>query len=87
VKGQRPSAGAVEAAELKPGFKKKETEGVFIVDKENKAQFVQVKTGVAGDKYFEVLDGLKAGDRVITGPFASVRTLTDGSQVKVEGAK
>lgn len=87
VKGQRPSAGAVEAAELKPGFKKKETEGVFIVDKENKAQFVQVKTGVAGDKYFEVLDGLKAGDRVITGPFASVRTLTDGSQVKIEGAK
>jgi HlyD family secretion protein len=87
VKGQRPSAGAVEAAELKPGFKKKETEGVFIVDKENHAQFVQVKTGIAGDKFFEVLNGLKAGDRVITGPFASVRTLTDGSQVKIEGAK
>jgi HlyD family secretion protein len=87
VKGARPSTGAVEAAELKPGFKKKETEGVFILDKENHAQFVQVKTGIAGDKYFEVLDGLKAGDRVITGPFSSVRTLTDGSQVKIEGAK
>ena len=47
----------------------------------------QVKTGIAGDKYFEVLDGLKAGDRVITGPFASVRTLADGAPVKVEGAK
>ncbi len=86
-KGRRPAAGALEAAELKPGFKKKETEGVFVVDKENHAQFVQVKTGIAGDKYFEVLGGLKAGDRVITGPFASVRTLNDGSPVKIEGAK
>ena len=45
-----------------------------------------MKTGIAGDKYFEVLDGIKAGDRVITGPFASVRNLADGSQVKIEGA-
>ena len=87
AKGARPSSGSAEAAELKPGFKKKETEGVFIVDKDNKAQFVQVKTGIAGDKFFEVLEGLKAGDRVITGPFTSVRTLSDGSPVKIEGAK
>jgi HlyD family secretion protein len=84
-KGKRPvPALAVEAAELKPGFKKKEVEGVFLVDKDNHAEFVQVKTGIAGDKFFEVLDGLKTGDRVITGPFASVRTLVEGSQVKVE---
>ena len=43
-----------------------------------------MKTGIAGDKYFEVLDGLKVGDRVVTGPFASVRTFSDGSLVKVE---
>ena len=83
-KGRRPSSGGVEAAELKPGFTKKETEGVFLVDKDSKVQFVQVKTGVAGDKYFEVLDGLKVGDRVVTGPFASVRALVDGTLVKVE---
>jgi HlyD family secretion protein len=81
-----PSTTVVEAAELKPGFTKKEVEGVFLVDKDNRAEFVQVKTGVAGDKYFEVLDGLKLGDRVITGPFASVRNLADGAQVKVEGS-
>lgn len=85
-KGRRPGAGAVEAAELKPGYKKKETEGVFVVDKENRAQFVPVKTGIAGDKYFEVLGGLTPGDRVITGPYASVRALDDGSPVKVESA-
>jgi HlyD family secretion protein len=84
-KGKRPAAsGAVEAAELAPGYKKKETEGVFVLDKDNRAQFSPVKTGIAGDKYFEVLDGLKAGDRVITGPFTSVRTLADGAQVKIE---
>ncbi len=82
--GRRPAPAAAEAAELKPGFTKKETEGVFVVDKDNKVQFVQVKTGVAGDKYFEVLDGLKPGDRVVTGPFASVRTLSEGALVKVE---
>jgi HlyD family secretion protein len=86
-KGRRPVAGGVEAAELKPGYTKKETEGVFVVSKDNKAQFVQVKTGIAGDKYFEVLDGLKPNDRVITGPFTSVRNLADGGQVKVEEPK
>jgi HlyD family secretion protein len=82
--GRRPAPAGAEAAELKPGFTKKETEGVFLVDKDSKVQFVQVKTGIAGDKFFEVLDGLKAGDRVVTGPFASVRTLSEGAVVKVE---
>jgi HlyD family secretion protein len=87
-KGKKPTAvGAVEAAELKPGFKKKETEGVFVVDKDNRAEFVPAKTGIAGDKYFEVLEGLKLGDRVITGPFASVRNLNDGTVVKIEEPK
>ena len=80
----RPAAGTVEAAELKPGQTRKETEGVFVVGSDNLARFVQVKTGIAGDRYFEVLSGLKAGDRVITGPFESVRTLDDEAQVKID---
>jgi HlyD family secretion protein len=39
--------------------------------------------GIAGERYFEVLDGLMQGDQVITGPFASVRELADGAQVKI----
>jgi hypothetical protein len=31
-----------------------------------------------------VLSGLKEGDRVITGPFNSVRGMADGDQVKVD---
>jgi HlyD family secretion protein len=82
---QRPS-NAVQAQELKPGQERKELEGVFIVNKENKAIFTPVKTGIAGDKYFEVLSGLNAGDQVIIGPFSSVRELKDSAAVKIEAA-
>ena len=40
-------------SQLKPGQEKKELEGVFVV-KDNKATFMPVKTGIAGEKYFEV---------------------------------
>jgi HlyD family secretion protein len=80
-----PGTGAFTASaeELPPGQTKKETEGVFLFQNGN-ATFVPVKTGIAGDKYFEVLSGLKAGDQVITGPFNSVRDLQDGDQVKID---
>jgi HlyD family secretion protein len=81
----RRSAGTVQAAELKPGQERKETEGVFVV-RDGKAVFEAVKTGIAGEKYFEVLSGLKEGDAVIVGPFSSVRELRDGAQVKIEAA-
>lgn len=71
------------AQELPDGHERKETEGVFVV-REGKAVFVPVKTGIAGDRYFEVLSGLEAGDQVITGPFSSVRELADGRPVKVQ---
>jgi HlyD family secretion protein len=78
-------SGGVQAAELKPGQERKEVEGVFVV-RDGKAVFEMIKTGIAGEKYFEVLSGLKDGDSVIVGPFSSVRTLGDGTAVKVEDA-
>jgi HlyD family secretion protein len=75
--------GTASAEELPAGQTKKETEGVFIF-RDNAATFLPVKTGIAGDKYFEVLSGVKAGDQVITGPFNSVRDLQDGDQVKID---
>jgi HlyD family secretion protein len=70
-------------AELKPGQTRKEAEGVFAV-RDGKAEFVPIKMGIAGDKYFEVTGGLKAGDQVITGPYNSVRGMADGDPVKVD---
>jgi HlyD family secretion protein len=77
------NAGTAFAEELQPGQSRKEMEGVFVI-RDNHAQFLPVQTGIAGDKYFEVLGGLKPGDQVITGPFNSVRDLQDGDQVKVD---
>ena len=81
---QRPRSTVVTAEELPPGQTRKEEEGVFVV-RNNVAEFIPVKTGIAGDKYFEVVSGeIKDGDRVITGPFASVRNLKDGDTIKVQ---
>jgi HlyD family secretion protein len=71
------------AQELKPGQTRKETEGVFVM-RGGKAEFLPIKIGIAGDKFFEVLGGLHAGDQVITGPYNSVRGMTDGDSVRVD---
>ena len=84
---RRPSIEpSASAAELQPGQTRKETEGVFVV-RDNHAEFVPIKMGIAGDKYFEVVTGLKPHDEVITGPYNSVRGMTDGDLVRVDNAK
>ena len=59
-----------------------ELEGVFVVRQE-RAVFVSIDTGIAGDRYFEAVTGLEVGDRVITGPFEVVRNLSDGDPVQM----
>jgi HlyD family secretion protein len=87
---RRTTSSSVEqvaaAAELKPGETRKETEGVFVL-RGGKVEFVPIKVGISGDKYFEVTTGLKAGDQVVTGPYNSVRGMTDGDTVKVDTSK
>src|SRR6266545_5743211 len=85
-KRRRTPEPVAAAAELKPGQTRKESEGVFVV-RAGKAEFVPIKMGIAGDKYFEVLGGLNAGDEVITGPYNSVRGMADGDAVRVDNNK
>ncbi len=82
---RRPADAATDPVDLKPGQTRRETEGVFVV-RQGKAVFVPIKIGIAGDRYFEVLSGLKAGDEVITGPYNSVRGMADGDSVKVDNS-
>jgi len=77
--GSGPSRPVTEPAE---GQVLKEMEGAFVVT-DGRAVFTPVTIGIAGERYFEVLDGLKAGDQVITGPYTSVRNLRDGDEVRV----
>ena len=62
------------------GGKKTQTEGVFVVTN-GKATFRPVKVGIAGDQYFEVLDGLKGGETIVAGPYQAIRDLKDGAPV------
>jgi HlyD family secretion protein len=78
-KARRAPAGPRDLAE---GQTRKELEGVFTM-KDGHAVFTPVRAGIAGEKYFEVLGGLREGDEVITGPFSSVRTLKDGDPVVI----
>ena len=73
---------AVAPPEPPPGQTRKETEGVFLV-REMRAVFLAVKVGIAGERYFEVLEGPRAGDRVITGPVSSVRQMADGDLITI----
>ncbi len=84
-KRRRSVEPVASASELKPGQTRKEVEGVFVV-REGKAVFLPIEMGIAGDQYFEVVSGLKAGDEVITGPYNSVRGMTDGDDVKIDNA-
>lgn len=66
---------------LKAKFKKKEAEGVFVV-RGGIATFRPVKVGVAGDEYFEVVDGLREGETIVAGTYQAIRDLKDGAKVR-----
>jgi len=61
---------------------KKDVEGVFVVAKDNKVTFRPVKVGIAGEKHFEVLDGLKQGDKIVAGTYQAIRELKDGATIR-----
>ena len=75
-------AAAASAAQPDVAERTEETEGVFVV-RDERAWFVPLETGIAGDRYFEVISGLDAGTQVAIGPFDIVRTLEDGDPVRV----
>jgi HlyD family secretion protein len=56
-------------------------ECVFIVEK-GKAQLRAVKSGISDETSVAVLDGLKEGDTVVTGPYRALRDLKNGDAVK-----
>lgn len=74
---------APERAEAPAPERTEEVEGVFVV-RDEQAWYVPVETGIAGDRYFEVLSGIDAGALVAIGPFDAVRALEDGDPVRID---
>ncbi|HEX2249802.1 MAG TPA: efflux RND transporter periplasmic adaptor subunit [Gemmatimonadales bacterium] len=73
--------GAPQVDTLRARFKKREAEGVFVV-RNGVATFRPVKTGVAGEEYFEVIDGLREGETIVAGTYQAIRDLEDGAKVR-----
>jgi HlyD family secretion protein len=61
---------------------KRDVEGVFVVGADNKVTFRPVRVGIAGEKYFEVLSGLEAGEKIVSGTYQAIRELKDGQLVR-----
>jgi HlyD family secretion protein len=54
---------------------------VFVVDGDH-VKTVAVKIGISDDNYWEITDGLKVGDEIVTGGFRAVgRDLDDGKKI------
>ncbi len=73
-----PNAPATPAVQVG----KRDVEGVFVVGTDNKVKFRPVRVGIAGEKYFEVLSGLEAGERIVAGTYQAIRELKDDQLVR-----
>ena len=59
-------------------------EVVFVLQKDNRVKKVKVKTDIQDLNFIEIIEGIKAGDQVITGPYNTVsKLIKDSSLVKV----
>jgi HlyD family secretion protein len=44
----------------------------------------KVKTGIADFEQIEIIDGLKSGDKIVTGPFIAItKNLENGDEVRL----
>jgi len=61
-----------------------EIEGVFVVTDDDQALFVPVETSIADELSIEVTGDLEDGQRVISGPYKVLRTLKNGTDLKIK---
>ncbi len=61
----------------------REEEGVYLMEA-GKVRFQKIKSGLLGETTLEVLEGLKGGETIVTGPFRALRDLKPGDAVREE---
>lgn len=84
--GKEKEGGVTLAASKSPDGKdpkKEEIQGLFVI-RGNKAEFVEVKTGITGVTDIELTEGVKEGDEIVTGSYRALRTLKPGAKIKVD---
>ena len=81
------ATGAAAPAELKPGQKREEIEGVFLMQRRQGDVRDRSSSASPASAISKCSTGLKEGDRVITGPFDSVRGMYEGDMVKTRRSR
>ena len=78
VAGKATKKGDAKTGDAKTGDTK---ESVFVVDG-GKAKLRPVKSSISDETSVALIEGLKGGETVVTGPYRSMRDLKDGDAVK-----
>jgi len=63
-----------------------EVDVVYLIE-DGKAALRRVATGVSDVLYVEITDGLAAGDRVVIGPYRTLKNMKQGDAIKIEEKK
>ncbi len=77
------AATPLAASEQAKKDEKKELQGVFVIRGE-KAEFVEVTTGITGTTDIEVTKGLQDNDQIVTGSYRVLRTLKNHAKIKID---
>jgi len=83
-KGGREAAHAAAADSLGEDdeggpTKEKKVDGVYVL-RDGRAVFIPIRCGLADDRFMELKSGVVAGDRIVTGPYQTLRTLESGKR-------
>jgi HlyD family secretion protein len=73
--------GAVASREREEGAAKRDVDVVF-VEQEGKAVEREVEVGISDDLHAEIVEGVSAGERVVTGPYRQLKDLDDGALIR-----
>ena len=61
-----------ESEEVKEDVDDELNEVVFMVNEENKAAFIKVKTGIQDNNFIQILEGVEEDDEIITAPYNAI---------------
>ena len=71
----------IQALVVREDEDRREREGIYVVE-DGKVAFRALTTGLPGELSVEVLDGVKEGETIVTGPFRELRSLKPGDAVR-----
>jgi len=58
---------------------------VFVVEGDH-VNTTPIKLGISDDNYYEITDGLKEGDEIVSGSYKAIKSLEDGKKILKGGS-